>query len=87
MTMEKFHYASKSTGKKITLPWINDHFTAGWLRKNRKLTAEEQGWEMLEAAANKDSLDKIDALPIAEFQELMTAWQKGPDGDTTVGEF
>ncbi|WP_312715464.1 hypothetical protein [Corynebacterium flavescens] len=84
--LEKFHFHSEATGADITIPWIHNAITAGWLRKNRKTDPEERGWAMLEKVADEETLAAVDNLPMGEFQEFMGAWQAGPEGDTSVGE-
>lgn len=84
--LEKFHYHSAATNADITIPWIRDALTAGWLRRNRDKSQEELGWEMLEKVADETTLEQIDNLPMGEFQDFMVAWQTGPEGDTSVGE-
>lgn len=85
---EKFHYrpkGAKTKADEIVIPWAKDALTAGFIRRHRKnADAEELGWLMLEKVCDEATLDKVDALPLDEFGEFMTAWQGGET--PTVGE-
>lgn len=84
--LEKFHYVT-ATGAEITLP-RQDQLPVGVIRKARKLSEDEQVWSFIEAVADEDSLASIDALPLSEFQEFITAWTSGKpeEGEAGLGE-
>lgn len=84
--LEKFHYTT-ATGAEITLP-RQDQLPVGVIRKARKLNEDEQVWVFIEAVADEASLEAIDALPLAEFQEFITEWTSGKpeEGEAGLGE-
>lgn len=66
-----------ASGDTITLPWLDKVLNAGFLRRNRNKSEDEQMWTLLETFADEDELEKIDKLSMAELADLFTGWQKG----------
>lgn len=80
---EKFHYTT-SSGEHITLPWPENAFKAGFIRRNRHVGQEELAWLMIEKVADEETLTVIDGLNIKEFGDVMEKWQQGTG--TNLGE-
>ena len=81
MTTEKFHYTHK--GKTITLPHFR-HLPFGLIRKLRKQGDGEELFGLIEAVADKKSLDVIDTMDMGEVGQLFEAWQEA--SSVTLGE-
>lgn len=84
--MTNFVYKTKA-GDEITIPEQSQVITAGFLRKNRALTKnddQELVWLMLEKAADEENLEKIDELALDEFSDFAEAW--GKTGEVAPGE-
>lgn len=81
MAMEKFHYTTKHG--EVVLPW-QESLPVKVVRANRKKSQDEQVWELIEYAADDDSLAIIDELTVGEFQKLVEAWSN--KSETNLGE-
>lgn len=78
---EQFHYRHQDST--VTLPYLRN-IKVGVIRKLRNLTPENQFFGILEAVADKATLEVIDDMTADEFGHLMEAWQK--ESGITVGE-
>lgn len=67
-----------STGETISLKPFTT-IPAGVFRRARNLDALGQVFACIEAAADEENLDKVDALPVAELNDLFDKWADGAD--------
>jgi hypothetical protein len=78
---EKFHWTSPS-GVEIILPRMGK-LPAKLLRDTRKLEAEDRMWTLLEEAATKEVLAKIDTLAVDDLNAFAEAWQGDEAGKSS----
>lgn len=61
-------------GTTYTLPpW--SAITAGMMRRFRKLDDLDLSFSILEEIADEDALKALDAMPLADFNRTVSAWQ------------
>ena len=71
--LEKFKWTS-NTGTEIVLPRM-DQIKAGVLRKHRKEDPVDFMFSIVEAAADDDTLAKLDDLDVNDLNACFEAWQ------------
>lgn len=86
MALEKFHFEA-SDGTTIDVHYMMDKLSYKKMRKIRKDypdDGEAQGDALLEAALDKDELNKVENLSMRDFDAFMTGWSES--GDASLGE-
>lgn len=78
---EQFHWTSPQ-GVEIVLPRMGK-LPAKVLRETRKLDGEDRMWTLLESAASKETLEKIDTLSVDDLNAFGEAWQGDEAGKSS----
>lgn len=77
-----FHYQIRDV--QITAPYFEDALSAGFIRRHRNDTPEEQMFACVEEALDEANLAQFDRLRPSEMEAFYTAWQA--DAGITTGE-
>lgn len=83
MALEKFHFEA-ADGTTIDVHYMMDKLSYKKMRKIRKEfegDGEAQGDAFLQAALNKDELDKVENLSMRDFNAFMNGWAENEDVD------
>ncbi|MER0069235.1 hypothetical protein [Corynebacterium sp. KPL3806] len=87
MALEKFHFEA-ADGTTIDVHYMLDKLSYKKMRKIRKDfdgDGEAQGDALLEAALNKDELEKVENLSMRDFNAFMSGWSESSE-DVDLGE-
>lgn len=87
MALEKFHFEA-ADGTTIDVHYMLDKLSYKKMRKIRKDfegDGEAQGDALLEAALDKDELEKVENLSMRDFNAFMNGWAENEDVD--LGEY
>lgn len=88
MALEKFHFEA-ADGTTIDVHYMLDKLSYKKMRKIRKDfdgDGEAQGDALLEAALNKDELEKVENLSMRDFNAFMSGWSESSE-DVDLGEY
>lgn len=88
MALEKFHFEA-ADGTTIDVHYMMDKLSYKKMRKIRKDfegDGEAQGDALLEAALNKDELEKVENLSMRDFNAFMSGWSESSE-DVDLGEY
>ena len=83
MALEKFHFEA-SDGTTLDVHYMMDKLSYKKMRKIRKDylgDSEAQGDALLEAALDKDELNKVENLSMRDFNAFMAGWSGSEDGE------
>ena len=75
MANETFTYETPK-GDLIEAPHFEDAMTAGFVRKHRNDSVEEQMFALVEEALEDESLAAFDKLRPSEMEDFYTKWQE-----------
>ena len=81
MALEKFHFEA-SDGTTLDVHYMMDKLSYKKMRKIRKDylgDSEAQGDALLEAALDKDELNKVENLSMRGFNAFMAGWSESED--------
>ena len=78
-----FTYETKS-GAEIEAPYFEDAMNAGFIRRHRNDSVQEQMFALVEEALSPEALEAFDTLGPSEMGDFYTAWQE--DAGITAGE-
>ncbi|MDK8668985.1 hypothetical protein QP902_09910 [Corynebacterium marquesiae] len=81
MALEKFHFEA-SDGTTLDVHYMMDKLSYKKMRKIRKDhlgDSEAQGDALLEAALDKDELNKVENLSMRDFNAFMAGWSESED--------